>query len=142
MQILLDETGFSQKQLMVTLGLENCDKEAIANAIAKLDSIIKTCVLSEIDAFVAGKQNDIILIRYISNYDLALYEVDLFNSFKCCSIHKVFITRTIKAIERLGGKVSVVYMDSNYYETWLGVNDFDDSHEIRMTWAKQQILLQ
>jgi len=140
MRILQDETGFSEKQLVKKLGLDTFDKESIANAIAELDSVIETCVLSEIDIFIARKQNDMILIRYLSDYDFALYEPDLFNILKCSTIHKAFITRTKRAIERIAGKVLIVFMDSNYYETWLGVNDFDDSPEIRMTWARQQVL--
>ena len=113
MQKLLVETGFTQKQLLKTLGLNNFDNKYISNSIAKLDSTMEACVLNEIDCFVNKTQRNIILIRYVSDHDFALYEADLFNIFKCCIIHKALIKRTIRAIERVGGEVVVVFMDSN-----------------------------
>jgi hypothetical protein len=80
-----------------------------------------------------------VLIRYLNPDDLALYEPDLFEQFKTPEIHRLFIERSQKAIERIGGEVTIAYMDSAYYETWLGVNDFDDSPDLRLTWARQQI---
>jgi len=29
-------------------------------------------------------------------------------------------------------------MDTEFYEAWLGINDFDDSRELRVAWARQQ----
>ena len=136
---LQTETGLSQDQLIKTLGLVNYDIKFVNKSFAELDAIIQTCVLNELDKFIDRKQNDIILIRYVSDYDFALYEEKLFTVLKCSSIHKAYINRTKLAIERIEGEVFTVFMDSNYYETWLGVNDFDDDPDIRITWAKQQL---
>ena len=134
-----EETGLSQDSLIKILRLNNCDGASIQLALAEFNSIIETCVLNEIDLFLARAQNETILIRFASEDDFALYEPELFNLLKCCSIQKAFITRAKRAIERIGGKVFVAFMDTNHYETWLGVNDFDDEPDLRITWAKQQI---
>ncbi len=139
MRILQEETGLSQDTLIETLSLDNSDKKSIAIALAKLDAIIETYVLNEVDSFLVRAQNNIILIRFISEDDFALYEPELFNLLKCFSVHKAFITRAKRAIERIGGTVAIAFMDSHYYETWLGVNDFDDNPDLRITWASQQI---
>ncbi len=139
MRILQEETGLSQDTLIETLSLDNSDKKSIAIALAKLDAIIETYVLNEVDSFLVRAQNNIILIRFISEDDFALYEPELFNLLKCFSIHTAFITRAKRAIERIGGTVAIAFMDSHYYETWLGVNDFDDNPDLRIIWANQQI---
>lgn len=139
MRILQEETGLSQDTLIETLSLDNSDKKSIAIALAKLDAIIETYVLNEVDSFLVRAQNNIILIQFISEDDFALYEPELFNLLKCFSVHKAFITRAKRAIERIGGTVAIAFMDSHYYETWLGVNDFDDNPDLRITWASQQI---
>ena len=139
LQTLQEETGLSQNTLIETFGLGNSDKKSIAVALAELDAIIETYVLNEVDSFLVRAQNNIILIRFISEDDFALYEPELFNLLKCCSVHKAFITRAKRAIERIGGTVAIAFMDSHYYETWLGVNDFDDNPDLRIIWASQQI---
>nr|HIL75835.1 hypothetical protein [Rhodospirillales bacterium] len=139
MRILQEETGLSQDTLIETLSLDNSEKKPIAVALAELDAIIETYVLNEVDSFLVRAQNNIILIRFISEDDFALYEPELFNLLKCFSVHKAFITRAKRAIERIGGTVAIAFMDSHYYETWLGVNDFDDNPDLRITWASQQI---
>lgn len=136
---LKKETGLTQGKIFETLEIEHKGKEVIFRAVAELDAIIDTQVLKEIDSFISKPQDAIILIRFISDYDFSLYEHELFNIFKCCEIHKAFISRTKAAIERIGGVVTIAYMDSHYYETWLGVNDFDDNSSLRETWAMQQI---
>ena len=30
-------------------------------------------------------------------------------------------------------------MESSFYETWLGINDFDDRRDLRVIWAEQQL---
>ncbi len=139
MRILQEETGLSQDTLIETLSLDNSEKKSIAVALAELDAIIETYVLNEVDSFLVRAQNNIILIRFISEDDFALYEPELFNLLKCFSIHTAFITRAKRAIERIGGTVAIAFMDSHYYETWLGVNDFDDNPDLRIIWANQQI---
>ena len=139
LQTLQEETGLSQNTLIETLDLGNSDKKSIAVALAELDAIIETYVLNEVDSFLVRAQNNIILIRFISEDDFALYEPELFNLLKCFSVHKAFITRAKRAIERIGGTVAIAFMDSHYYETWLGVNDFDDNPDLRIIWASQQI---
>ena len=79
-----------------------------------------------------------ILIRFLNNEAFALYEPKLFEELGSSSIHGNFIARTKKAIERIGGEVTVAFMDTEFYEAWLGVNDFDDSRELRVAWARQQ----
>ena len=54
-------------------------------------------------------------------------------------LHGIVVERAKEAIERLGGKVTVAFMNSEFYETWLGVNDFDDNRELRIAWARQQL---
>jgi|TARA_B110000881_G_C18347100_1_gene399535 hypothetical protein len=133
------ETGLSRDNLIETLGLSNSDKKSTSLALAELDAIIETYVLNEIDLFLARSLNETILIRFISENDFALYEPEIFNDLKHCSLQKVLITRSKRAIERIGGEVAIAFMDGQYYETWLGVNDFDDNPDLRIAWASQQI---
>ena len=138
-QSLLTTIGLTQEQLAIFCNTETPDLETTINKLKKLDSLIEEFILSEVNKFIAGEDHNVILIRFIAEDDFALYEPELFDTFKFCSVHKQFIARTREAIERIGGKVSITYMESNFYETWLGVNDFDDSADIRTTWARQQI---
>ena len=139
MELLQAETGLSRDNLLETLGLSNSDKKSTSLALAKLDATIEAYVLNEIDLFLARISNDTILIRFISENDFALYEPEIFNALKHCSIQKSLITRAKRAIERIGGEVAIAFMDGQHYETWLGVNDFDDNPDLRITWASQQI---
>ena len=139
MELLQAETGLSQDNLLETLGLSNSDKKSTSLALAKLDATIEAYVLNEIDLFLTRIPNDTILIRFISENDFALYEPEIFNALKHCSIQKSLITRAKRAIERIGGEVAIAFMDGQHYETWLGVNDFDDNPDLRITWASQQI---
>ena len=74
----------------------------------------------------------------MNNETFALYEPKLFEELGSSNIHGNFIARTKMAIERIGGEVTVAFMDTEFYEAWLGVNDFDDSRELRVAWARQQ----
>ena len=137
--MLQEDLALSQDTLITILGLNNCDGGSFGLALAEFNSIVETCVLNEIDLFLARTEDDTILIRFVSENDFALYEPELFNLLKCCQIQKAFIMRVKRAIERIGGKVVVAFMDTNHYETWLSVNDFDDEPDLRITWASQQI---
>ena len=139
MELLQAETGLSRDNLLETLGLSNSDKKSTSLALAKLDATIEAYVLNEIDLFLTRIPNDTILIRFISENDFALYEPEIFNDLKHCSLQKVLIMRGKRAIERIGGEVVIAFMDGQHYETWLGVNDFDDNPDLRITWASQQI---
>ncbi len=105
----------------------------------RLDAIIEEQILLSIDAYKQRAERDVVLIRFLSDNDVALYEPDLFEAFGGAPVHETFIERLQRAIERLGGKVTIAYMDSEFYEAWLGVNDFDDSRDLRVTWARQQM---
>ena len=137
--MLQEDTALSQDTLIKILGLNTCDGGSIGLALAEFNSIVETCVLNEIDLFLDRTKDDTILIRFVSENDFALYEPELFNLLKCCLIQKAFIMRVKRAIERVGGKVVIAFMDTNHYETWLSVNDFDDEPDLRITWASQQI---
>ena len=106
--------------------------------LARLDAMVETAVISEVDIFSQLNEREVILIRFLNNETFSLYEPKLFEELGSSRIHENFIARTKKAIERIGGEVSVAYMDSEFYEAWLGINDFDDSRELRVAWARQQ----
>ena len=106
--------------------------------LARLDAMVETAVISEVDIFSQLNEREVILIRFLNNEAFALYEPKLFEELGSSSIHGNFIARTKKAIERIGGEVTVAFMDRDFYEAWLGVNDFDDSKELRVSWARQQ----
>ena len=106
--------------------------------LARLDAMVETAVFSEVDIFSQLNEREVILIRFLNNEAFALYEPKLFEELGSSSIHGNFIARTKKAIERIGGEVTVAFMDTEFYEAWLGVNDFDDSRELRVAWARQQ----
>ena len=106
--------------------------------LARLDAMVETAVISEVDIFSQLNEREVILIRFLNNETFALYEPNLFEELGSSIIHGNFIARTKKAIERIGGEVSVAFMDTKFYEAWLGINDFDDSRELRVAWARQQ----
>ena len=106
--------------------------------LARLDAMVETAVFSEVDIFTQLNEREVILIRFLNNEAFALYEPNLFEDLGSSSIHGNFIARTKKAIERIGGEVTVAFMDTEFYEAWLGINDFDDSRELRVAWARQQ----
>ena len=106
--------------------------------LARLDAMVETAVISEVDIFSQLNEREVILIRFLNNEAFALYEPKLFEELGSSSIHGNFIARTIIAIERIGGEVTVAFMDTEFYEAWLGVNDFDDCRELRVAWARQQ----
>ena len=106
--------------------------------LARLDAMVETAVISEVDMFSQLNEREVILIRFLNNETFALYEPKLFEKLGSSSIHGNFIARTKIAIERIGGEVTVAFMDTEFYEAWLGVNDFDDSRELRVAWARQQ----
>ena len=113
--------------------------DAITRPLAELDAKIEAAVITEIDNFSNRAERDTILIRFLTETDFALYEPYLFEQFKMAAVHGAFIARSKRAIERIGGEVTIAFMESNFYETWLGVNDFDDTRDLRIAWARQQL---
>ena len=135
-------TYLGLKSVEEILFLENGDPKVHSGyreTLARLDSVIETAVLTEVDLFTQHSEQDIVLIRFLNDDEFALYEPELFENLGFVSVHGAFINRTKLAIERIGGDVTVAFMDSEFYEAWLGVNDFDDSRELRLSWARQQI---
>ncbi|MAI09975.1 MAG: hypothetical protein CBD27_00325 [Rhodospirillaceae bacterium TMED167] len=114
-------------------------QEALIEQLAKLDATIELAVIKEIDAYTLRSQRDAILVRFLNDDDFALYEPDLFEDLGTATVHNAFISRVKRAIERLGGQAEIAFMDSSFYEAWLGVNDFDDSRDLRIAWARQQM---
>ena len=114
-------------------------KPEFTNILAVLDSKIETAVILEVDLFSQSAERNVILVRFLADDEFALYEPEFFDELGSASVHGAFVRRTKRAIERIGGEVTVAYMDSEFYQTWLSVNDFDDSREIRVTWVRQQI---
>ena len=114
-------------------------QKTLLEQLAKLDAIIESAVIMEIDAYTLRSERDTILIRFLNDDDFALYEPDLFDDLGTATVHNAFISRVKRAIERLGGQAEIAFMDSSFYEAWLGVNDFDDSRDLRIAWARQQM---
>ena len=114
-------------------------QQALVEQLAKLDATIESAVIAEIDAYSLRSERDTILVRFLNEDDFALYEPDLFEDLGSANVHNAFISRVKRAIERLGGQAEIAFMDSPFYEAWLGVNDFDDSRDLRIAWARQQM---
>ena len=114
-------------------------QQALVEQLAKLDATIELAVIKEIDAYTLRSERDTILVRFLNEDDMALYEPDLFEDLGSATVHNAFISRVKRAIERLGGQAEIAFMDSPFYEAWLGVNDFDDSRDLRIAWARQQM---
>ena len=114
-------------------------QQALVEQLAKLDATIESAVIMEIDAYTLRSERDTILIRFLNDDDFALYEPDLFEDLGTATAQRAFISRVKRAIERLGGQAEIAFMDSSFYEAWLGVNDFDDSRDLRIAWARQQM---
>ena len=147
---LRERLGMNHSECAQFLKLESSDQITIMEndtkdihqeqleKLARLDAMVETAVISEVDIFSQLNEREVILIRFLNNETFALYEPNLFEELGSSIIHGNFIARTKKAIERIGGEVSVAFMDTEFYEAWLGINDFDDSRELRIAWARQQ----
>ena len=147
---LRERLGMDRSECAQFLKLESSDQITIMEndtkvvhqeqleKLARLDAMVETAVISEVDTFSQSNEREVILIRFLNNETFALYEPNLFEELGSSIIHGNFIARTKKAIERIGGKVSVAFMDTEFYEAGLGINDFDDSRELRVAWARHQ----
>ena len=138
-QKFIDETKLSIHELLIDLQINSKNHREIELQLIELDTIIEDEILKAVDLFLQQNLSRLILIRYYSSEDFSLYEPELFEILKSCYVHKIYVDRTKRAIERIGGIVKIVFMDSDFYESWLSVNDFDDSQELRILWAKQQV---
>ena len=148
---LREKLGMSRTDCAKYLGLSSAEEIALfengtssirpeyTEYLAYLDSKIESAVILEVDTFSQTLEREVILVRFLTDHEFALYEPELYAELGASSVHGVFIRRTKKAIERIGGEVTVAFMDSEFYETWLGVNDFDDSRDLRTAWVRQQI---
>lgn len=107
--------------------------------LAEVDSQVESLTIDALDAYADADNAEVILVRFLKDEDLALYEPEQFEKIHTAEIHGALIDRVAAAIEKLGGRVLIAFMDSEFYETWLGINDFDDGPLVRATWARQQI---
>ena len=73
------------------------------------------------------------------NDDFFLYDPEIAETLKIVELHKNLINRVRNGLANIGKTVKLVFMDSNYYEQWLSVNDFEDSPDIRVFWGSEQI---
>ena len=136
---LLNSIGLSQTQfytLFPTIAAKTNDQLSFLKLI---DAYIESLIIDEIDYSSHNQTSNVILIRFLNDDDFSLYEPEIFDILKSHLVHKALIFRTKKAIERTKKNVKVVYMESSFYETWLGINDFDDRRDLRVIWAEQQL---
>jgi len=82
--------------------------------LARLDAMVETAVISEVDIFSQLNEREVILIRFLNNETFTLYEPNLFEELGSSIIHGNFIARAKKAIERIGGEVTVAFMDTDF----------------------------
>ena len=136
---LLNSIGLSQAQFSTLFPTVTVEGEDQLSYLKLLDAYMESLVIDEIDYFSNHRINRIILIKFLNDDDFSLYEPEIFDILRSYLVHNNLIIRTKKAIERIKKDVEVVYMASSFYETWLGVNDFDDRRDLRITWAEQQL---
>ena len=115
------------------------DKSQIFERLAIIDSQIEELVLRELEVFNFKQKTEIVLLRYLNNDDFFLYDPEIAEMLKIVELHKNLINRVNKGLANIGKTVKLVFMDSNYYEQWLSVNDFEDSPDIRIFWGSEQI---
>ena len=68
--------------------------------LARLDAMVETAVISEVDIFSQLNEREVILIRFLNNEAFALYEPKLFEELGSSSFHGNFIASTKKASEK------------------------------------------
>ena len=115
------------------------DKSRIFERLAIVDSQIEELVLRELEVFNFKQKTEIVLLRYLNNDDFFLYDPETAETLKIVELHKNLINRVRNGLANIGKTVKLVFMDSNYYEQWLSVNDFEDSPDIRVFWGSEQI---
>ena len=115
------------------------DKSRIFERLAIVDSQIEELVLRELEVFNFKQKTEIILLRYLNDDDFFLYDPEIAETLKIVELHKNLINRVKNGLANIGITVKLVFMDSNYYEQWLSVNDFEDSPDIRIFWGSEQI---
>lgn len=132
--------GFSSLQTLVDIELgKSKNQHHYCKMLAKIDAQMESAILTEVDYYHQENTAFTVMFKFLTDEEFALYEPYLYDILKSNHIHGVLVQKTKQAIERIGGRVYITYMDSEFYEQWLGVNDFDDSREIRMAWGLQQI---
>lgn len=136
---LLNSIGLSQTQFYSLFPIIAAKTDDQISFLKLIDAYMESLIIDEIDYFSHNRTSNVILIRFLNDDDFSLYEPEIFDILKSCLVHKALIIRTKKAIERTKKNVKIVYMESSFYETWLGINDFDDRRDLRVTWAEQQL---
>ena len=131
-KILLNK-NFLYIFLILTLSFENL---AIAD---EKQNIIDKLKNTKSLKFNFKQKTEIILLRYLNDDDFFLYDPEIAETLKIVELHKNLINRVRNGLANIGKTVKLVFMDSNYYEQWLSVNDFEDSPDIRVFWGSEQI---
>ena len=72
--------------------------------LARLDAMVETAVISEVDTFSQLNEREVILIRFLNNETFALYEPNLFEELGSSIIHGNFIARTKKSYRAHWGR--------------------------------------
>ncbi len=83
--------------------------------LPNLNTNTESQIFQELTLYTESTQKESILIRYLTDNDFALYESRLFEDFMSMVIHSTFIARTKRAIERIGGRVIVIFMNSDLF---------------------------
>lgn len=115
--------------------------DEVAKVLSSLDAQIEHSVIQAVDTLksaqdaVNGEPDDVVLIRYRTDADLARYRPDMATLPGC--VHGALIDRVRLAFGRIGVKTRLVWMDSDSYQKWLGKRK--DSDSFRAAWAAQQI---
>lgn len=83
--------------------------------LTELDSLVQSFVLDAVDDYAAGSDNEIVLVRFLTDADFALYEPIQQAKIYSAEIQGALVERIETAVGSLGGRVLIAYMDSEFY---------------------------
>lgn len=115
--------------------------EDAARDLAELDTRVERTVMVVVEmwAKASPRARRATLLRYHTDEELRRYQPDTLAMLGSARVHAAMIGRAKRAIEQRGGRVTITFMDSNAYESWLADSGSEDAPEARAAWAALQM---
>ena len=119
----------------------------VAALVQRLDATIQQAadngarvVAQASDSHGGTAPADVVLMRYRSADDLAIYRPDM--AGHPASVHGAIVQRLAATLRATGQPVRIVWMDLDDYEAWRAAQDLPDTEATRATWAADQVQAQ
>lgn len=111
----------------------------VANLLRHLDASLTESARQAVEVVSKGMKGDeveVFLVRYRENEDLWVFRKDMKGLPATC--HAALINRVRLALEAIGCRVVIVWMEPGEYSLWLKENKYEDDEARRAQWAGEQ----